>query len=364
MTASTLTFVCGVIVAVALFLDIRLARHRPKIHNKFLSWWCWFAGLRIRQAISRSISIFAGFFDFLCGPKIFSVGAILRSVFVVTLVALVRFLWLNRNDTSPLGQHLLGIAIIMIPVIPPAVVVLIIVRFLFRSAARKPTFLRLLTVALANLVLVQLGIEILSFIYGLCAQGWIDTAYYNHVSVRDTEDVLATGFAFYFAFSHVYGYLALLPAIVFGALSVCWILIIIAAEVCRFIEEFLRLQVEETGKPFTAIAGAACMLLWLHGAVMLLPYTDIGRYSQSLEHRMNRWAFTTAEGLIRGPIGKRGEEYMLYDLRNQAFLIGIEAIGPTMHEIQNLRPWLSKLFKKWQINDAAIWASPTPAQKN
>jgi hypothetical protein len=362
MTPTALGIVSSVLLAVAFFLDIRFARSRSTIHDRFLVWWCWFSGLHIRQAIRRSISITTAFFDRVCGRKIFSIGAITRSSLAVATVAALRLAWITRTDTDPILKHALGITLLMLPVILPAVIVLMITRLFLRYAAKRPNSFRLLALGVANLLVVQLGIEISFFSYGVLAQTWIDVAFTNHIPVLDTEYVLATGFAFFFAFSRIYGYLALLPAIIFGVLFSCWILVIVAAAICRIIEEFLRLQVEEVvSRPFTAIAIALCMLLALYSAAARLPYTQIGRYCLTTEHGINRWGFEKGERLIAGPLEKRDQEYILYNLQCQLFLIATEFIGPTIQEIQNLRPLGRKILNEWPKSNETSPPTPVPS---
>src|SRR5438874_8309768 len=262
---------------------------------------------------------------------------------------------------SPIWQRALGIALLILPVIPPAVIVLISIRILLRYAAKKPNLFRLLALGIVNLLLVQFGIEIISFIYGLSTQAWIDAAYAHRIPIEGTEAVLAGGFAYFFAFSRIYGYLALLPAIVFAALFVCWILIIAAAAICRLIEEFLRLQVEEAdSRPFTAFATALCMLIALYSGARLLPYGVIGHYLQFMEHRINRWGFDLGERSISRRPEAPDKEYILYNVQCQAFLIATEFIGPSAQAAQNIQSRVSKVLKEWGESNEPAAVTPAP----
>lgn len=362
MSPLTIGVVSSAVVAIAFFLDILFSKSRHRVHDKFLLWWYWFSNLKVRQAIDRSIVLTLRVLDSICGRKTFSIEAILRATLAVALLAELKFFWLIRGASNSFYQKLFGISILILPVLPPAVVVLMITRALLRRASRSPKFSRIMLLGIANLLVVLVGVELMAFFYGVCAQAWIDAAYNHHISVENTAAMLSSSYAFFFAFSHIYGNIALLPAILFAGLFAIWMAIFLAAAVCRLVEEFLRLQVEESvPKPFTAIATAFCMAIALiYPTVILLTHFDVKQQFQLAEHALNRSAFQLGERWVSAKphASLAGDkEYVLYDLRCQVALIATEFIGPSQQQVRNVHAIWAKIKTEWA---ASSENHPTP----
>jgi hypothetical protein len=358
--------ISSAVLATGYFLDIIFSRSRHRIYDKFLAWWYWLSNLRVKQAINRSIALTIRVLDWFCGRKTFSVGSIVRGALIVALLAALWLFWFTRNDPSPFHVRVIGILFLILPAVPPAVLVLMITRVILRHASRNPNFLRLVALGITNLLVVQLGVELIAFLYGVCAQAWIDAAYSHHVRIEDTEAMLGSGYAFFFVFSHFYGYLALLPAILFAGLFACWMAIFIASALCRLIEEFLRLQVEESAprRPFTALATVFCMATALVSPIAIfVGYFDVKYQFQMAENAATRSVSQMGEKWISARPNAnfaQDKEYLLYNLQCKVFLAGIEFLGPTQYEIRNVRAIVSRIKNEWAApNESNLTPSPT-----
>ena len=368
MSPITIGILSSAVLATGFFFDIIFSRSRHRIYDKFLAWWYWLSNLRVKQAINRSIALTIRVLDWFCGRKTFSVGSIVRGALIVALLAALWLFWFTRNDPSPFHVRVIGILFLILPAVPPAVAVLIITRVLLRHASRNPNFLRLVVLGITNLLVVQLGVELIAFLYGVCAQAWIDAAYSHHVRIEDTEAMLGSGYAFFFVFSHFYGYLALLPAILFAGLFACWMAIFVASALCRLIEEFLRREVEESAprRPFTALATVFCMAIALVSPIAIfVGYFDVKYQFQMAENAATRSVSQMGEKWISARPNAnfaQDKEYLLYNLQCEACLIGIEFLGPTQQEIKNVRAIGSRIKNEWAApNESNSTPSPTTA---
>ena len=140
------------VLAIAYFLDIYFARRKSVIYGRFLDWWYWLSNLKFQRAIHGSIAITRRGIELLCGRRILSFTGIMRSAAILGVIAAARILWFSpSNDISI--QTITFVVLLVIPIIPPGVVLLMIVRLLLRSAEKQPTLNHLVALdALINAI--------------------------------------------------------------------------------------------------------------------------------------------------------------------------------------------------------------------
>jgi hypothetical protein len=350
MNPPAIAVVSSTLVAIAFFLDIAQARRHSQIYDRFLKWWIWLADLNLKRAVGRSIKITNRVIDILCGPKIFSARALVVTAAMIFSITVGRF-WLLETTVESIQTRVLGTSILSLPVIIPGVVIFSFTRWLLRAANHKQSGLRLATLALVNLLMVQLILMGIAFGYGAAVQRWIESAFIHRLNTNDVEAVLSAGYAFYFAYLRIYGYIAFLPAIAFALLCLWWVLVYFASGVCFMIGEFFRLEIERNNsRPFASLALAICMAITLiFPASRALRTSKLHAQFESLEHRLIDASSNTARHAVvsNASVFREGTEFALFDLELSAFLAVTEFIGPNPNAIKQMPAALSRIRRDW-----------------
>ena len=208
---------------------------------------------------------------------------------------------------------------------------------------------------IVNFAMVQILVCVVTLAYAFGAHSWIDYAYTHRLSTEDATDIIVGSYTLYFAVVHIYGFIALLPVILFIGLFLWALGVCITGGIFFVVQEFLRLEIErnEWSRPFAALATAASMSLCLFMTVGFLlsrlgPVDGYNAFERWLDLNVSILGMRL-ESKCNFQDVARDKAYELYSFECEAALAAAEFIGPSPKAFERFQKAVHKIWPGWPM---------------